>query len=462
MIARMILVVLIGFMSPMNVGAAAQDDQSPLREFGRKTAQAFVFGYPLVLMHETRWVTVFDDVNHFHHLRSFPDHTFRRVVRPNVDTLYSTIWLDLKAEPVVISLPDSGGRYYVMPLYDAWTNVFASIGSRTTGNAAQTVLVAGPGWQGEVPDGMDLRRAPTNLAWAIGRVMSTGGDDIAAANSFQDGMRVQTLSSFLAGEPAPAPLAGTGTGGAWNPKDRVADLGDRVFFQSLADLMVDNPPAPEDADMVEQTLKAIGLEAGKEFPTKAHSFREKRTMGRAIDKAKERLLEVADRLPKNDGFWAGMPGRVRLGNYGTRYPLRAYVALAGLGAVEPEDAIYPNTTQDATGETLDADKNYVLHLSADQIPPVNAFWSLTAYNQDFYLPENPIDRFSIGSRDDLVFNDDGSLDIYIQRDAPEGVPQANWLPAPARGTIALNMRLYWPKERALSGGWTLPGVTVRD
>ena len=123
--------------------------------------------------------------------------------------------------------------------------------------------------------------------------------------------------------------------------------------------------------------------------------------------------------------------------------------------------MYPNTRQDGAGEPLTAGKNYVLHLSADQIPPVNAFWSLTAYNEDFYLPENPISRFSVGSRDDLVFNEDGSLDIYIQRNVPDGVPQANWLPAPKKGKIALNMRLYWPTERALNGDWTLPGVMVR-
>lgn len=123
------------------------------------------------------------------------------MVRPNVDTIYSTIWLDLKAEPVVISLPDSGGRYVVMPIHDAWTNVFASIGSRTTGTGAQTVLVAGPNWQGEVPEGMPMVRSPTNMAWAIARMMSTGGDDIAAVNAYQDLMSVQTLSSLSLASP---------------------------------------------------------------------------------------------------------------------------------------------------------------------------------------------------------------------------------------------------------------------
>lgn len=457
MIKRIAILVLMLVSGPV----AAQDAELSLKDYGRLAAQSYVYGFPLIVMDETRRTTVGDNWNRLNHLRSFPDHTFRRVVRPNVDTIYSTIWLDLKAEPVVISLPDSGGRYVVMPIHDAWTNVFASIGSRTTGTGAQTVLVAGPNWQGEVPDGMQMVRSPTNMAWAIARMMSTGGDDIAAVNAYQDLMSVQTLSSFVAGKPAPPALDPGFSNNAGNPKQAVLDLGAKDFFNRLSALMVDNPPADADAELVARMQSGFGFAVGEEFPTNSRSFRQKRASAKAIEMAQKRLLDVAARLPKNEGFWAGMPGGARLGSYGTRYPVRAYVALAGLGANIAEDAMYPNTRQDASGAPLTADKNYVLHLSADQIPPVNAFWSLTAYNDAFYLPENPINRFSVGSRDDLVFNEDGSLDIYIQRDAPEGVPQANWLPAPSEGGIALNMRLYWPTEHALNGDWTLPGVTVR-
>lgn len=441
--------------------ARAQEQELSIKDYGRLAAQSYVYGFPLVMMDETRRATVGDNWNRLNHLRSFPDHTFRRVVRPNVDTIYSTIWLDLKAEPVVISLPDSGGRYVVMPIHDAWTNVFASIGSRTTGTDAQTVLVAGPNWQGEVPEGVNMVRSPTNMAWAIARMMSTGGRDIALVNAYQDQMSVQPLSGFLAGTPAPAALDQGMAANKTNPKDRVLALDTKAFFNRLSTLMMDNPPAEADADVVARMQSQFGFEVGKEFPTSSQSFMQKRASAKAIEQAQKRLLQVAERLPKNDGNWAGMPGGAKLGSYGTRYPVRAYVALAGLGANIVEDAMYPNTRQDASGEALTADKNYVLHLSADQIPPVNAFWSLTAYNDEFYLAENPINRFAIGSRDDLVFNADGSLDIYIQRAAPEGVPQVNWLPAPKEGGIALNMRLYWPTEHALSGDWTLPGVKVR-
>ena len=433
-----------------------------LKDHGRLAAQSYVYGFPLVIMDETRRVSVGDNWNRLSHLRVFPDHTFRRVVRPNVDTIYTALWLDLKEEPVVISLPDSGGRYYVLPLYDAWTNVFASIGSRTTGTKAQTALVVGPDWQGDVPEGMDLYRSPTNMAWAIARIMSTGGEDIAAANAFQDGMSAQPLSGFLSGEPVQTPLYPSIDENGGNPKEQVLALDMNSFFNRLSQLMVDNPPAAADADMINRMQQQFGFEVGKEFPTSSQSFLEERAAEKGVQTAKERLFAVADRLPKTEGFWSGMPGGARLGNYGTRYPVRAYVALIGLGANEPEDAMYPNTKQDETGTQLVTDKNYVLHMTADQIPPVNAFWSLTAYNEEFYLPENPINRFAIGSRDDLVFNEDGSLDIYIQRDAPEGVPQANWLPAPREGKVFLNMRLYWPTERALSGEWTLPGVKVRQ
>ncbi len=438
-----------------------QDSSAAYPALQRAAAQAFVFGYPLVLMDETRKATVGNQFNRINHLRQFPDHTFRRVVRPNVDTLYSTIWFNLREGPQVIQLPDSDGRYYVMPLYDAWTNVFASIGSRTTGGGPQTVLIAGPDWQGDVPDGMDFRRSPTHLAWAIARVDTPGGDDLPAAHAFQNGMSVQSLAAHLAGEKAATALENTGAAEAGNPKTRVDDLGVEAFFNRLAQLMADNPPAAADGPVLEGALATVGVAAGAPFSASSFTPSQMKAMQQAIDRTRKQLMGVADRIPKNDCFWAGMPGGATLGSYGTRYPLRAYVAMAGLGAVGPEDALYPNTTQDTAGGRLTSDKAYILHFEADQVPPVNAFWSLTVYNENLYLADNPIDRYAVGSRDDLVFNADGSLDIYIQRTSPDGVPQANWLPAPASGPMALNMRLYWPKARALSGTWDMPGVQVR-
>ncbi len=433
-----------------------------LDEIGLNAARAYIFGYPLVLMDETRKATVGDAFNRLNHLRSFPDHRFRRVVRANVDTLYSTIWFDLSDGPIVVGLPASGGRYYVMPIHDAWTNVIASIGSRTTGNDAYTVLVAGPNWHGAVPEGMTLVRSPTKMAWAIARIDTPGGADFVAAHKFQDGMTVQSLASLQLGESAQPPLSAREAYSGYNPKTRVSDLGAGVFFNTLARLLEDNPPATADAAMVDGPLKLIGVEAGKPFPATAKTMSERVSMNEAVYRTQQAVLAVQNQVPKSATYWAGMPGGPRLGVYGTRYPLRAYVAMVGLGANEPEDAVYPNTTQDENGETLTTDRRYVLHLSADQIPPVNAFWSLTVYNQHYYLAENPIDRYALGSRDDLTFNEDGSVDIYIQTHEPEGVPLSNWLPAPQFGAFGLNMRLYWPKERVLDGDWNMPGVQVVD
>lgn len=457
----LLLTLMTAFTLGYSAWTQAQDTSPGLPALEKASAQAFTFGYPLILMDETRKATVGDNFNRLNHLRQFPDHTFRRVVRPNVDTLYSTIWFNLREGPQVIQLPDSGGRYYVMPLYDAWTNVFASIGSRTTGGGPQTVLLAGPDWQGDVPDGMDFRRSPTNLAWAIARVDTPGGDDLPAAHAFQNGMRLQSFAAYQAGGPVSAALENTGSANGRNPKVRVDDMDAKSFFTRLSRLMVDNPAAPADGPILQGALATLGVAAGVPFPASSFTSPQMMAIKQAIDRTRKQLLGVADRIPKNERFWAGMPGGAILGSYGTRYPLRAYVAMAGLGAVGPEDALYPNTTQDAAGVRLTSDKAYVLHFEADQVPPVNAFWSLTVYNQDFYLADNRIDRYAVGSRDDLMFNADGSLDIYIQRAAPEGVPQANWLPAPASGPMALNMRLYWPKERALSGAWDMPGVQVR-
>lgn len=444
-------------------GSLASAQENTLAEVGKNAAQAYVYGYPLVLMNETRKITVGDQFNRIKHTRTFPDHTFRRVVRINLDTLYSTIWLDLSGGPVVIGLPDSEGRYYVMPIHDSWTNVIASIGSRTTGHAAHKVLVAGPEWQGTVPDGMTLVRSPTTIAWAIGRIETPGGDDMAGAHAFQDGMTVQTLAAFHAGGPVNAPLYATADENTNNPKVAADAYRPLALFAELADLLAVNGPLAADGPMVDGPLKALGIIPGQPFDKSAWSPVQEQAMGAGIKRAQQAMLGVRDKVKKSPTFWSGMPGGVRLGAYGTRYPLRAYVARVGLGANEPEDAVYPNTLQDASGNPLYSNKRYRIRFPSGELPPVNAFWSLTLYNETFYLAKNPINRHALGGRNGLAVNADGSVDIYIQADEPEGVALSNWLPAPnpeASATFALNMRLYWPKDRVLDGSWKMPGVEV--
>lgn len=446
-----------------NTPLRANDAQEPTASLFSSielAARAYIYGYPMVLMDVTRQATVGNEFNRLNHLRQFPDHDFRRVVRPNVDTLYSTIWFDLSAEPMVLELPPSEGRYYLMPIHDAWTNVFASLGNRTTGNGAYRIAVVGPDWQGELPDGLESVRSPTKLAWAIGRLSTPGGEDFAAAYAFQDGMTLTPLSNWQAGERF-AGKDGSDDQTARNPKDVVGEMETGAFFNRLAALMIDNSPSPADGNFIETVLKPLGIVPGQPFDFEKLGFFRKLAMGFGAEEAREIIPGLEQHRRKNETYWTGMPGGVKLGSYGTRYPLRAYVALAGLGANGPEDAIYPNTGQSADGAPLDATNNYVLRFEAGALPPVHGFWSLTTYNSDYYLAENPIGRYALGDRDALSFNEDGSLDIYIQATSPGPELESNWLPTPAEGAFSITMRLYWPKVEVLEGNWKTPGIERR-
>lgn len=428
--------------------------------------RAYLYGYPLVLMDATKTATVGDGVNRVNHSRTFPDHAFRRVVRPNVDTLYSTIWFDLAAEPVVVELPDSEGRYYLVPFMDAWTNVFASIGTRTTGGGPQQYLVVGPNWSGGAPNNMTVLRSPTRMAWAIGRINTLAGlengdpsADMLAAHNFQSRIVVTPLSAWQDGaryvQTEKRPIPGMEN----RPAEAVAQMDANTFFTRMMQLMQDNKPAPVDAPFVERVLAPLGLtpEDAKNFD--GLSFIQEWTLSIAMQKIPDIMARIGSMREYSETYWTGMPqAGVPLGRYGTNYPLRAYVAHVGLGANEPEDAIYPMAIQDASGEPLNGSQNYVLHFPAAALPPVNGFWSLTLYNEDAYLVENPIGRYAVGGRDPLIYNTDGSLDIYVQPSAPASPFGANWLPSVEGQPFSLTMRLYWPKDEVLNGLWVMPAV----
>jgi hypothetical protein len=409
----------------------------------KQARDAFLYGYPLVMTEETRQSSSYP-ANSLQHLRSFPDHTFRNVVRPNVDTLYSIIWLDLKEDAVVLELPDSKGRYVLMPVLDGWSNVVASIGSRTTGTAASTYLIAGPDWADDVPEGMTLYRSPTALGWMIGRIYAEGPDDFEGAHAYQNGMALRTLSDFQNGVayiPQPdRPIVSV------DIKQKIQDMDASDFFEKLERLMVDNPPAKEDEAFLEKTMQPL---------TASKPSAEALTKGKR--KAYKRLGFIKMLIGRTKG-WMGMDPSRPIGKYGTDYQMRAFVAHIGFGANEPVDAIYPNTSKDAKGKKLHSSKNYVVHFNKDELPPVNAFWSLTLYDEYGFLTENPIGRYALGTANELPYNTDGSLDIYVQHDAPRDEIVSNWLPAPTDAPFALTLRLYWPDDQVLEGNWNAPDV----
>jgi hypothetical protein len=441
----------------------AKDDQSKEEEAAKLGVEAVVYGYPLVIVDVTRQVqTNVEEPNHrghapinqFSNFLKYPTAANKDVVRFNVDTLYSFAWLDLSKEPMVLSLPDTDGRYYLMPMLDAWTNVFASPGKRTTGTKADNFAIVGPDWKGELPDGVKEIKSPTNTAIIAGRTQANGPADYRAVNALQAQYKLTPLSSF--GKPYTPPK------GAVDPTidmktppvDQVNGMSAEAFFKRLAALMKSNPPPPADAPMLKKLAK-IGIVPGEEFDMKKLDPAVAKSLEKSVQAAVAKVGAAARETGKPVNGWRILP--MNTGNYGTDYDLRAVVAMLGLGANIPQDAIYPTVFVDADGKALTGANRYVLHFDKGQFPPVNAFWSVTMYNAQSFFVDNPLNRYNIAGWMPLKFNDDGSLDIYIQRDSPGNDKESNWLPA-AQEEFSMNLRLYWPKESALDGTWKPPAV----
>ena len=430
---------------------------------------SYVFGYPLVLMDLTKKVSTnietphptrpIAPVNQLGHFRSFPDHTLTAIVKPNVDTYYSIAWFDLEKEPQVLSMPATE-RYYLLPMYDAYSNIFASPGTRTTGKAAQILLIAGPTWKGETPEGMTLIKSPTQMAWLLGRIQVNSAEDGATTvKSIQDQMSLVPLSEFGNENYTPPSGIVKAENKSIIPVKTIRELDVKTYLNRLSELMVKNPPAAADTAMLEKMAK-IGFVPGQPFDVSTDNFILKTKLSKLPDfihKKMETRRSEPDRTLLNNGWMMVTEG---IGTYGTDYLRRAYIDFIGLGALIPEDAVYPNCSFDKNGNRLDARKKYTIHFDANQIPPVNAFWSLTAYNEDEFLVKNELNRFALGDRDDLKFNADGSLDLYIQSEKPNEDRMKNWLPIPKAGSFYLTLRLYWPKQEVLDGKWEIPFVEM--
>jgi hypothetical protein len=425
--------------------------------------EAYVYLYPLITMDVTRRQLtnveagkvmgrgpMMDIIN----VRAFPPAEFRDVVRPNFDTLYSSAWLDLTEGPVMLTVPDSGGRYYLLPMLDMWTDVFASPGARTTGTGAGRFAVVPAGWTGTLPDGVARLDAPTPYVWMIGRTESAGPADYDAVHAFQDGLQITPLSeSGATAQPKPFEIDPS-VDMQTPPLRQVNDMAGPDYFTYAAELMKLHPPHITDQAVVAR-MRRLGLEAGQSFnldkadPVVHKALQEAPAAGLAAMNAKQpTLARVVNGWQMNTDT---------MGVYGNYYLKRACVAQYGLGANQVEDAIYPMGPVDVDGKPLDGANDYVLHFEQADLPPTSGFWSVTLYDNEGFQVANPLDRFAIGDRDPLTYNDDGSLDLYIQHASPGSDKESNWLPTPA-GPFNLTARLYWPKSQALDGRWALPGI----
>ncbi len=441
---------------------ANKEDGAPLSDIEEIAADAYIYGYPLITMEMTRRVSTNVErpegakapMGQFANLREYPNASFKTVTAPNADTLYSVAWLDLSKEPYILSLPNEDGRYYLMPMLSGWTDVFESPGTRTTGTSAQTFAITGPGWTGELPQGIKRYSSPTNLAWIIGRTYCTGtAADYKAVHALQDNYQLIPLSFY--GKPYTPPKGFIDPSVDMNTpvRTQVNSMDAETYFNRLAELMKDNPPSEEDAPMIEKMAK-IGFVPGKPFYVEWQDPK----VVEAIKNAPAKGLEKIKAHAKDAGALVnGWIYSTKTGTYGTDYLQRAYVSYMGLGANKPQDAIYPTSFADSKGSPYSGTNRYVLRFPKGGTPPVNGFWSLTMYNDEFFFVDNPLNRYSISPRDNLKSNPDGSIDIYIQNASPGKDKETNWLPAP-KENFNLMFRFYWPKDALIDGKWMPPAV----
>jgi len=421
--------------------------------------EAYVYLYPLVTMDVTRKVLTnvppgvkpgLGPANAFSHMRAFPPGDFREVVKPNFDTLYSSAWLDLTNEPMIISAPDTQGRYYLLPMIDMWSDVFAVPGRRTSGTGEGHWAVVPPGWEGTLPQGVSRIEAPTLNVWIIGRTQTNGPSDYANVNKLQDGYKVTPLSLWgRKYEPAPFKPDPT-VDMATDPLTQITSMSAAQFFAYGAKLMIKHPPHAADWSQLER-MQRIGLEPGKSFDIAKVSPAVRAGLERVPAGGLKKMRAKYSTLANVVNGWAMQTEN--MGAWGNNYLKRAVIALTGLGANQPEDAFYPQSMTDADGKPLLGGVSYVLHFEKTEMPPVNAFSSLTMYDANGFPVPNAIKRYAIGDRDPLKFNKDGSLDIYIQPNSPGKDKESNWLPSPESGELNITMRLYSPKTEALDGRW---------
>ena len=373
-----------------------------------------------------------------------------------MDTLYSLASIDLSAGPLVLSVPEMGERYWLMQLVDAWNNVPAVPGSRTRGGRGGDFAIVGPGWAGKLPDGVSELRMPTTLGVIGGRTYVSGPEDYAAVHALQDEYRLVPLDAWGTDWTPPAEVPVQPGVDTRTPVPRqVLTMTPETFFSRLNALLPANPPDPADAPLMER-IAALGVAPGAEFPWAGFDPDVQHAITEGVEAGR---LDLHAQQAHLGDYVNGWQITLDMGRYGTRYAYRAAWTFFGVGGNLIEDACYPLAAIDGTGVPLDSAHRYTLHFDHDQLPPVNAFWSLTMYDPDSYLVPNPVDRYALGDRSGLSYEDDGSLTLTLQSERPEASPQANWLPAPPKGAFKVALRLYSPKPEVASGSWQPPPLT---
>ena len=424
---KKILAILLSLLTLLSCGLLSacsaektQPDTLDTETVWETVSEAYIYAFPLVLTDATKTLSTNTDgtmtgrapINQFNHVKKLADASFRTVVTPNVDTVYSQAWLDISTEPMVYVLPETD-RFCNVQLLDAWTNTAAVL------DKAGAYAIALPGWEGELPDGVTRVDVPTATMWSITRTVLSGNEDLPNVYAIQEQMQLLPLSAYIQGGEYAAPQGAYKEENDFVPVNKVLSMTPAEFFNTANALLGEG--AAERWTQMLQGLRATLAADGAKYAQKLGQW-----------------------------IYYGKP----IGDFGTEYTYRAMVALVGLGANTVDVAIYPKTAVDETGAALTGEKKYTLHF--ETLPPTleGGFWSVTAYGEDDFLIDNSIDRYCINDRSDFKLNADGTLDIILSKDAPEDT--SNWLPV-SDGEFHLFMRIYVPDMTALDS-WQPPVI----
>ena len=430
--------------------------------------QAYIFGFPYVYLPSIRWswVTVpkpaggstpYAPLNHFHHMRNLTDASFRDGGTPNNDTLYSTAWVDISKEPVILSHPEMGDRYFTFQLACMDDDNFAFVGKRTTGSKAGNFAIVSPDWTGKLPEGVTAlppSRTPSILI--IGRTLVDGPADVPTVNALQDQYKLAPLSLY-GKEGAKLPERRD----VWKPFDPKQDP--LAEWKTMNKALAENPPEARLEKLLGLFAK-IGVGPAQDVDRLDEATQ--RGLVRAAATGRKLLADVVKSgvLGNRMNNWSIPPKVFGRAGLNDDFLLRGSVqCLGGMVGNEPEEAVYYNTTIDGDGKAFDGAKNYALHFAPGQLPKVNAFWSVTMYDMTFNLVANPINRYAIGNRTKGLAQDaDGGLTIHIQSTSPGKQRESNWLPCPAAGPFLVILRTYMPGREIVEQKWAPPAVVRND
>lgn len=424
--------------------------------------QAYAYGYPWVYLPTLRWQWVTQPpatgstpsapLNSFWHARQLFDASYPYGGSPNNDTLYSMAWVDVGSEPVILSHPDLGERYFTFQMSSLDSDNFAYVGTRETGSQSGSFAIVGPGWKGTLPSGVTpLPPSRTPSVLIVGRTLVNGESDIANVEELQDKFTLVPLSQWGSGTPLQQ------NRNVWAPFDPKTDpLAD---FRTMNRAMTEEPPLPSEKPILD-AIGAVGIGPGKDIDAMDEAT--KKGLARAAARGKSVLLGISlsGMGTKEVNGWKYPPssyGRAGLaGDYLIRGALQCY---GGIVANDPVESVYLTASADSDGSELQGHERYLLHFEPGDFPNVNAFWSLTMYGLDTNLVANAIDRYSIGDRTPGIQKDkDGGLTLYIQSQSPGTNLESNWLPSPSTGTFYLVLRAYLPGPSFIDQTWIPPAI----